>query len=602
MAGTAAIDPSSTGLSDALTILGAAGIVIPAFARLRISPVIGFILVGIIAGPHILGFYAATYPWLSAVSISDPHGIEPFAEFGIILLLFSAGLHLSLRRLKVMARPVFGFGSVELLGCACLIGIVAYLTGSSLPTSVALGVALGLSSTALVLPIAGVDSPVGRTAFAMLLFEDLALVPLIFLIELIGGHGEAGGLLRTALLGVGLVAVMLIVGRFVLPMLFAQAARTKNPELFLAISLLTVILASLATNAVGLSPILGALVAGILIAETDYDTEVGTIVAPLAGLALGVFLITIGMRIDIPALLTSWPLILGATAAVLVIKAAITAVLLAMSGVRKAVAIETGVLMASPSETSLIVLTAAATAGLLSPGQASFWTTVTAIGLTVTPLLAAAGRLIGRSAEASGGSAADAPAMAGRTVIIGFGRVGRMVATMLNEHGRAYVGVDSDIDVIRSAHHEGFEALFGDIARPELEERLHLDQASALVLTMDDPVQVARITRRVRARAPDLPIIARARDTNHAARLYEAGVTDAVPEALEASLQLAEAVLVDLGVAMGKVIASIHEKRDAMRSEIKSAANLTEKPTLGRRRLRDLQPSPNGSKRSTPAT
>jgi CPA2 family monovalent cation:H+ antiporter-2 len=395
---------------------------------------------------------------------------------------------------------------------------------------------------------------------------------------------------------------MLILGRFALPPLFAQAARTKNPELFLAISLLTVILASLATNAVGLSPILGALVAGILIAETDYDTEVETIVAPLAGLALGVFLITVGMRIDLPALLTSWPLILGATAAVLVIKAAITAVLLAVSGVRKAVAIETGVLMASPSETSLIVLTAAAAAGLLSPAQGSFWTTVTAIGLTVTPLLAAAGRRMGRRADASSSHTGRQPTMAGRTVIIGFGRVGRMVATMLKEHGQPYVGVDSDIDVIRGAHRDGFEAVFGDIARPELEKRLSLDQSAAVVLTMDDPVQVARITRRLRSRAPDLPIIARARDTAHAARLYEAGVTDAVPEALEASLQLAEAVLVDLGVAMGKVIASIHEKRDAMRSEIKSEANLDEKPTLGRRRLRDVQPSAIGSKRSTPAT
>jgi CPA2 family monovalent cation:H+ antiporter-2 len=258
--------------------------------------------------------------------------------------------------------------------------------------------------------------------------------------------------------------------------------------------------------------------------------------------------------------------------------------------------------MASPSETSLIVLAAAAAADLLSPAQASFWTTVTAIGLTVTPLLAAAGGRMGRRADASASDTREHPKMAGRTVIIGFGRVGRMVATMLKEHGQPYVGVDSDIDVIRSAHRDGFEAVFGDIARPELEKRLDLDQSAAVVLTMDDPVQVARITRRLRARAPDLPIIARARDTAHAARLYEAGVTDAVPETLEASLQLAEAVLVDLGVAMGKVIASIHEKRDAMRSEIKSEANLAEKPTLGRRRLRDVQPSESGSKRSTPAT
>ena len=206
----------------------------------------------------------------------------------------------------------------------------------------------------------------------MLLFEDLALVPMLFLIELIGGQGEMSELVRTALLGVVVVAAMLVAGRFALAMLFAQAARTKNPELFLAISLLTVILASLATTAVGLSPILGALIAGVLIAETEYHAEVEAITAPLAGLALGIFLITIGMRIDLGALVERWPLILGATAAVLLVKAAVTTGLVRASGVQLGAAVETGVMMASPSETSLIVLTAAAGAGLLSGSVAGF--------------------------------------------------------------------------------------------------------------------------------------------------------------------------------------------------------------------------------------
>jgi CPA2 family monovalent cation:H+ antiporter-2 len=589
---------TGTGLSDALTILGAAGIVIPAFARLKITPVIGFILVGVIAGPFALGAMASAYPWLHAVSISDPHAIEPFAELGIILLLFSAGLHISFRRLRSLGRTALGVGSGELMGCAAVIACGLWVSGSSVQSALALGLALALSSTALVLPISGTDGPVGKPAFAMLMFEDLALVPLIFIIELIGGHADMADLIRTAILGVVVVGLMLAIGRFALSGLFAQAARAKNPELFLAISLLTVIVASLATNAVGLSPLLGALIAGVLIAETDYHTVVEAITAPLAGLALGIFLITVGMRIDLDALVREWPTILGATILVLLAKAAITTLLVRLSGVRMGSALETGVLMASPSETSLIVLGTAAGAGIVSPVQAAFWTTVTAIGLTITPLLGIVGKRMSRKVGAE--QTPEALSGAGRTVIFGFGRVGRIVADMLREHQRPYLAVDSDVDAVRQAREAGYDVLFGDVSRQELVDRLQLGHAAALVLTMDDPVQVARIAQRVRGWVPKLPIIARARDTAHAARLYKAGVTDAVPETLEASLQLSEAVLVDTGLPMGPVIASIHEKRSQLRAKIMQEAELQEEPRLGRRRLRDVQPSA-GSNRRTPA-
>lgn len=596
----------STGLSDTLTILGAAGIVIPAFARLRISPVIGFIIVGVIAGPFALGALAQSRPWLDAFSISDPHSIEPFAELGIVLLLFSAGLHISFRRLQAMRHTVFGVGTAELIGCAVLITASLLAFGVTPQTAIALGLALALSSTALVLPISGVEGPVGRAAFAMLLFEDLALVPMLFLIELIGGHGSGGEFLRSASLGVLVVAAMLIIGRLTLPMLFAQAARAKNPELFLAISLLTVILAALATRSIGLSPILGALIAGILIGETDYHAEVEAIVAPLAGLALGIFLITVGMRIDLEALVREWPTILGAAIAVLFVKAAITSVLLQISGARRAVSIETGVLMASPSETSLIVLTAASGAGLLTATETNFWTTVTAIGLTVTPLLAKLGRFAGR--RVAGQNLADEldgtveGAKLGQVMVLGFGRVGRLVAEMLDVHGKDYLAIDADVDGVAAAREEGYDVLFGDVSRADFVERLAKREPSAFILTMDNPVLVGRLTRGLRKAFPKLPIIARARDTEHAGSLYRAGVTDAVPETLEASLQLSEAALVDLGVAMGPVIASIHEKRSELRADLMKEADLSHEPRLGRRRLRDATQVADGSKRSTPAT
>ena len=585
------------GLKDALVILGAAGIVIPAFARLKISPVIGFIIVGMIVGPFGLGALADQRPWLGSITITDRNGIEPFAEFGIILLLFSIGMELSFRRLVAMRHEIFGVGAAELLLNGMMIGAGIWLMGEAPASAAALGVALAMSSTALVLPIAGMSSPVGRGAFAMLLFEDMALVPLLFVLASVA---PIRALPIIFVEGVAVVALLIFGGRYLLPTLFAQAARTKSPELFLAVSLLTVILASLATAAVGLSPIVGALVAGLAIAETDYRSEVEVVTAPFRGLALGVFLITVGMTIDLPMVAGGWPKILVALSAVLIVKTIVTGGLLRVSGSRLGLAAETGLLMASPSETSLILIGAAATTGIIGAQSASTWQAVTAVGLTVTPLLAKLGRVTGRKVDHGNSGEPEASDARGRTVIFGFGRVGRMVAEMLITHKRPYLAIDSDVDSIRQAREGGYNVLFGDVRRPELADKLHLGHAAALVLTMDDPVLVAQLARRVRGWVPNLPIIARARDTEHAAQLYKAGVTDAVPETLEASLQLAEAVLVDVGAPMGPVIASIHEKRAELRSGIMAEAELEAEPRLGRRRLRDQAPDA-GSKRSTPA-
>ena len=582
----------NSGLSDTLVILGAAGLVIPAFARVRISPVIGFILVGALVGPFGLGSLVPTNPWLYHITISDAHAIEPFAEFGIILLLFSIGLELSFKRLWSMRTLVFGVGATELLGAGLILAAVLYLTGLSTGGAIGLGLALALSSTAIVLPIAGTTSAVGRAAFAMLLFEDLALVPIIFLLGALApaAGGEAGWIKLAVTLGFGLatVAILFVGGRMLLPRMFAQAARTKSPELFLAASLLVVIVASLATSAAGLSPIVGALIAGLLIAETEYHGEVEAITAPFKGLALGVFLITVGMRLDLDFIVHNWAPLLGASLLVMLVKAAVTTGLLRLSGARAGTAAEAGVLMASPSETTLIVLGVAGAAGLISPSTAAFWTTVTAIGLTATPLLAKAGSAVAQLIERSKMEEAPDPALEevqNGTVIIGFGRVGRTVADMLRRHNLPYIGVDADIDNVNAARRGGYNVLFGDVTRSELVDKLNLGHAKALVLTMDDPVLTVRLAKRVRGWVPNLPIIARARDSGHAAELYRAGASEAVPEALESSLQLSEVVLVDLGLAVGPVIASIHEKRDEMRKKIKEVAGMDREPRFRRVRV-----------------
>ncbi|CAN5219656.1 cation:proton antiporter [soil metagenome] len=579
-------------MRDAIVILGAAGVVIPAFARFRISPVIGFILVGLAVGPAGLGSLADEYPWLDLVTISDREAIQPFAELGIIMLLFTIGLELSFRRLWTMRRLVFGVGAAELLVSGAIIGLGLHLMGQSFAGAAGMGLALALSSTSLVIPLVGTHSPVGRSALAMLLFEDVAIVPIVFALGAMSPYAADAGannLVLTMVFG-GIAAVaMLFAGRFLLPGLFAQAARTKSPELFLAACLLVIIAASLITSAIGFSPVLGALLAGIVIAETEYRSEVEAVTAPLRGLGLGIFLITVGMSVDLRLVAGNWEGILLALVGVLVVKAIVTATLLRIEGARGSVAAETGVLMASPSETTLIVLGAALAAGLIQPETAAFWQIVTAIGLTVTPLLAKLGRLAGRGVERAGLTEMQHALDEGegdKVVILGFGRVGQMVAEMFDMHDIEYVAVDSDIDVCAIGREAGFPIVFGDVAQSDIIERFKTASPSAFILTMDNPVLVNRLARTVREAFPDLPIVARARDTAHAGQLYKAGATDAVPETLEASLQLAEAALVDLGVAMGPVIASVHEKRDQLRAQIKADADMVEEPRLGRR-LRD---------------
>jgi CPA2 family monovalent cation:H+ antiporter-2 len=582
-----ALELAHEGLKDALVILGAAGIVIPTFARFRISPIIGFLLVGILVGPMGLGALATDYPWLAWGTISDIENIRIIGDYGVILLLFSIGLELSLRRLWKMRRQVFGLGAAELFGCSLVVGLALMATGYSNLQAVGLGLALGLSSTALVLPLAGSKSAVWRGAFSMLLFEDLAIVPIIFLLGALAPQAAGGTLdnLVTVLWqGLLVITAMLLIGRFVLPLLFGQAARTKSPELFISASLLVVILSSLATGAVGLSPIVGALTAGVLIAETDYRGEVETVTAPFKGLALGVFLISIGMQNDLHFIVKNWVELATAITGVLLVKAIVTGGLLRLAGARPGVAAETGLLMASPSEMTLIVLSAALAAQIIDYEMAKFWQVTTVIGLLITPLLARVGHDVARRIEVrSSGKELDEDLASNdvpRTVIVGFGRVGQLVADMLVTHNQPYVAIESNIDVVVASRREGYNVIFGDVSRPHTLHRLDLDKAKALVLTMDEPALAAKVVKRTRAEQPELTIIARARDTDHAAELYLAGASDAVPETLESSLQLSEAVLVDLGMAMGPVIASIHEKREQFRRAIKEAGELDEAPRL----------------------
>ncbi len=588
MAGELTLSPF---LSDALVILGSAGIVIPVFARFRITPIIGFILIGVLVGPYGLGALVERMPWLYYITITKPNSLTPFADFGIVLLLFAIGLELSFNRLWQMRKLVFGLGALEVLIIGSALALFLGLAGDmGLAGALALGFALAFSSTAIVLPISGTRTPVGRAALSMLLFEDIMIVPIIFILGALAPNAQSEGwegLVQTLWQGGLVITVLLIVGRVVLPRLFAQAARTKSPELFLAASLLVVIGASLATALVGLSPIVGALIAGLLIAETEYHTEVELIMEPFKGLALGVFLITVGMSINLVEISADIGVIALAVVGVLSFKALVTGILLRLMGARRGTAAETGVLMASPSETTLIIMAAATSALVLDTETARFWQTVTAIGLTITPLLAKLGAVLAQRVDGAPALPDDDNADAPRTIIVGGGRVGRLIADMMQAHAKPYVMIDTNPDLITSAKRDGYRATFGDAARGDALTRLGVERAPAVVLTMDEPVLAQRLVTKLRRDYPDLLIVSRARDTDHAAALYRAGASHAVPETLESSLQLSEAVLVDIGVAMGPVIASVHEKRDELRRKIMEDGELDSLPRLKSASLRE---------------
>ena len=304
---------------EALVVLGAAGIVIPLFHRLRLSAVLGFMLIGLVVGPFGLGSLAGYLPWLGAITIGDNASIEPIAQLGVVLLLFMIGLELSFERLWVMRRLVFGLGSLQVVACATAVGGAAVLLGYDRTAALVLGLALAMSSTAVVIQVLSdehrLNTATGRASFAILLFQDLAVVPALFALGALDPARHDGGAAGFGLAigrAVAAVAVIVVLGRVVLRPLFRSVARTRSEELFVAACLLVVITSGLATAAAGLSMPLGALIGGLLLAGTEYRRQVEVTIAPFKGLFLGVFLLSIGMSLDIRTLGAHPALVLGA--------------------------------------------------------------------------------------------------------------------------------------------------------------------------------------------------------------------------------------------------------------------------------------------------
>ena len=566
---------------EAIIFLVTAGIVVPLFHRLRISPVLGFIGAGALLGPFGLGRLAEPHPWLAPFTIGNRTEISHLAEFGVIFLMFMIGIELSWERLRTLRRLVFGFGSIQVGASAALIGSLLFAVGQPAAAAVIVGLALALSSTAVVLPVLAeqkrLNTPAGRTSFAVLLFQDLAVAPLLFAIAVLGRDDIAnvGSALALAL---GQAAIALVVigvaGRLALRPLFQLVARTKSPELFMAACLLVIAATSLTAAANGLSMTLGAFVAGLLLAETEYRRAIEATIDPFKGLLLGVFFVSVGMSLDPAQLLSAPALILGLALLLLILKAGVILLAARVLRLSRAVSLETALLLGPGGEFAFVLIGGAIAGGLVPEALGQAALVVTTVTMVAIPALAILGRKIGRRAAVPSPERARAEPpppdpLQNRVIIAGYGRVGRLVGEMLKRHQIAFLALDSDPARVGEQRRLGNPVYFGDSSSTELLRRCDIATARALVVTLDDPRAVEAVVQAARAERPDLTIVARARDARHATQLYELGVDDAVPETIEASLQLSEAVLVDVGVPMGHVIASIHERREEFRTILK---------------------------------
>ena len=514
----------------------------------------------------------------------------------MVFLLFMIGLELSWDRIQTMRRQIFGLGAAQIFASAGLIGLGAAALGQPVGAAAVIGGGVALSSTALVIPTFAqrrrLASVAGRVALAILLAQDLAVAPMLLSVGLLGGRRGGWSWEAVAIplvLGALALLALFVGGRLLLRPLFRSAAQAKSPDIFAAASLLIVVASAAVAAAGGLSMAIGAFVAGLLLAETEFRREVEVVIDPFKGLALGMFFVSAGAGLNLDGIVSHHWIIAGATLGIVAAKILIVLVIGRIFRIEGRRSAEVAMPLGPPGEFALVLVSQAAAAGLVGQGAADVVMASAGLGLFLVPPLAWAGaRIAARASPPATAQQPDAkpagaaPAESG-VLIVGYGRVGRLVGEMLQAHGRSFTAVDADSSLVEAAREAGVRLYFGDASREAFLKACGVETAAAVVVTMDAPAKVDQVVRTVRALRPGLTLIARARDAGHAERLYRLGVTDAVPEAIEASLQLAENTLVDLGVPMGLVIASIHEKRDAIRKSLSEGA-ARERPVRALRR------------------
>lgn len=569
---------------NALVLLGTAGLIVPLMQRLRISPILGFLATGVVLGPSGLGAIAENWPVLDAITISHEREIAWLAELGVVFLLFLIGLEMSLPRFLTMRRLVFGLGTAQVVLSAAIISvIVATLLNVSPAAAVLLGASLSLSSTAMGVEILSeqnrLTSTVGRACFSILLLQDLAVVPLLFLAGILGAKFEgsiAVGLMQALGQAAAAIGVIVAIGWLLLRPLFRIVAQGGNNELFVALTLFVAVGTGVITGAAGLSMALGGFVAGLLLAETEYRKAIEATIEPFKGLLLGVFFFSVGMLIDLKALASQPLYILILAMGLVAVKAGILMPLARIFGLSWPASVETGLLLSGGGEFAFIIVGIAMASGTIERDIGGALLLVVALTMAATPFLAQLGRTAARrllpsvrSPELALRPPKDVEA---RVLVIGHGRVGDLICSMLEEHKVSYIATDRDPANVSQWRSRGRPIYFGDAKQVAFLKSCGIDRADAVVVTIHGSAQIDELVRVIRSLRPDITIIVRARDAAHARHLYSIGATDAVPETIEASLQLSEAMLVELGVPTGLVIASIHEKRDEFREDLQKAA------------------------------
>lgn len=569
--------------SDALVVLGTAGVLVPVVRRWGVNPVLGYLGAGALLGPLGLGSFLKTVPPLYWFTIVDATKISGIAQLGIVFLLFLIGLEMSFERLKTMRRLVLGLGSLQVLLTTGFLTGAILMAHQRLPTAIILGASLSLSSTAIVLEILSsqerLASSVGRTSFAILLTQDITVIPLLMFITMLGHSSGASvfASLFTALLqAAAALAVIVIFGRLLLRPLFRLVAASHSSELFIAAVLFIIIGAGVVAHQAGLSMALGAFVAGLLLAETEYHKVIQSIVEPFKGLLIGVFFFTIGMNIDFREMLREPLLLISCVLGLIVVKALILTALGRLFHLSWPTSVETGLLLGPGGEFAFVSISTAAGLGLLDSRVSGFVLAGTSITMALTPLLSMGARRFRHALAAKQAVAPELtippPGEGKHAIVVGYGRVGKVVYTLLKRHGIPAIAIDYDPVTVTHDRREGHEVYYGDAANPEFLRVCGLGQATGVIITINARDTIDEIVRYVRLVRPDIPIVARARDAEHARHLYTIGASDVVPETIEASLQLSEAALLGLGVETGPANSSIHEKRKAFRYELQQAA------------------------------
>lgn len=544
-------------LREVLIFLLAAGLVIPLLQRF-VSPVIAYFLVGSLIGPYGLGLLADEFELVSWLVITDLKGVATLAELGVIFLLFVIGLELSFERLWRMRRLVFGLGSAQILVTGTIIGGVAFAWGNSLATSIILGACLALSSTAIVsqLLIEGgrLGSPSGRTTFSILLMQDLAVVPILFSVSVLGTLAVGNVAMGFGLALVeALVTVALIyaIGRIALRPIFKLVAGADSREAFVAIILVLAVGTAALTGFAGLSMALGAFLAGLLVAETEFRHQVKIDIEPFKGLMLGLFFLSVGMGIDWRMVIENPFWIAASGIGLVVVKAAIIFALCLAWKLPRNRAAQVAIMLGQAGEFGFLVVGLSVTVGLLPNDTGQFMLIVVGLTMLVTPgldwLARNVARLLDRHDPQEGEAEILDDEIEGHVIIAGYGRVGEVIACVLDNQDIRYIAIDKDPVLARRSAAGGRPVRLGDASRVDTLREAGLGRAAAVVVTIADEEATERLTEEIHRLSPMMPVLARARDQLHAERLVEMGASIAVPETIEGSLRLAHTILIEYG-------------------------------------------------------